>query len=399
MVKISRKDSKGRRLRDGETERKDGRYVYRFTDEKTGKRKNIYARDLAELRKKVKEEIGDGKQTDPATKKLTLNDLFDSYLTTKKVAPTTKVSYISIWNNHVRDELGIYKVTLLQKSDVEEFYLKMDEKGYSHSTIELIHNLLKPTLEKAVDDKIIDRNPVKCLPSNFGKPKEESIALTVEQQSQLMKFVKHNESYKVYYSMIAVMLGTGIRCGELIGLTWDDVDMKNKEININHQLQYKNLGDGYKFHVRPPKTDYGKRNIPMPSQVYDAFMQRRRLNEVLRCDKTVSIGNCKNFVFVNQKNEPFTPSSVNRILRNIVNAYNSMENLRQNEKLPAISAHTMRHTFCTRMVEKVTEPIQLKYIQLIMGHSDLSITLQIYTHITNVACIKKDMEKFDLLEI
>ena len=261
---MARKDNRGRNLKVGESQRKDGLYMYRYTDERTGKRVAIYDADLAALREKERQiarEMDDGIVTDRAAKKLTVNALFERYIESKKLADSTRSNYIATWNNRVRDESGGMKVVQVRPSHIRLFYSRLTKDGYSHSTIKLIHNLLYPSFEMAVDDDIIRKNPAKFSISDYGRQAEERIALTVLQQEKMLEFVKNNQVYNTYYPMLRIMLGTGVRCGELIGLTWEDVDVRTKAVSIDHQLIYKDLGDGYKFHISTPKTDSGIRTI------------------------------------------------------------------------------------------------------------------------------------------
>lgn len=397
MANISRKDSKGRKLKDGETERKDGRYMYRYTDKKDGRRHCIYANSLPELRDKEKEisfDIANGLQTGSDAKKLTINALFERYLSTRQIAGTTKSSYLSAWNNRVKNTIGNYKVVSVVNSDIRSFYSQMAEEGYSHGMIQLVHNLLSPAFEMAVNDGIIPRNPVKGALCNYGRAKEESVALTVSQQKRLMEFVKDSSYYNAYIPMLTIMLGTGMRCGELVGLTWNDVDMEKRKISVNHQLVYKNYGDGCMFHIHPPKTDSGTRIIPMSQKVYEAFLGQKRLNELLGRDENVKVENYSGFIFVTRNDRPFIPTSVNKVLYKIVNAHNRMEHIQEEEKLPSISAHTMRHTFCTRMSEN---GMDIKALQYIMGHANINITMQVYNHVTDMSRIEKEISKIDML--
>lgn len=106
---MARKDNRGRNLKVGESQRKDGLYMYRYTDERTGKRVAIYDADLAALREKERQiarEMDDGIVTDRAAKKLTVNALFERYIESKKLADSTRSNYIATWNNRVRDESG-----------------------------------------------------------------------------------------------------------------------------------------------------------------------------------------------------------------------------------------------------------------------------------------------------
>ena len=106
---VARKDNRGRNLRTGESQRKDGLYMYRYKDERTGRRLAVYSPDLAELRKKEKEiekDQSEGIMTDTQCKNMTLNDLFEIHMDTRKLAESTQANYRRMWNSLVRNELG-----------------------------------------------------------------------------------------------------------------------------------------------------------------------------------------------------------------------------------------------------------------------------------------------------
>ena len=393
----NRKDSKNRVLRNGETERKDGRYMYRYTDKKTGQRKTIYARDLPELREKEKSvlsDVEDNIRTGGNVKSLTVNDLFRHYLEIKEISDSTKVNYRSTWKNNVEDSIGRYKVVQVLPSDIKKLYSGLSQKGLAKSSIKRVHNLLHPVLEMAVDDDIIRRNPVKSVWGDYGREPEEKKALTVAQQKRLMEFVKSDTTYNAYCPMLTVMLGTGARCGELVGLTWDDVDMEKKEIHIRRTLVYKDYGDGLKLHVSTPKTKSGIRTIPMSDGVYNAFAQQKELNSLLGKDRNkFEVEGLQDFVFITRNGRPLLMCSVNKILSNIVKAVNAQG---QEETFPDISAHTMRHTFCTRMAEN---GMDIKVLQYLMGHANINITMQVYNHIADSSRIEKELARINALAV
>ena len=393
----NRKDSKNRVLRNGETERKDGRYMYRYTDKKTGQRKTIYARDLPELREKEKSvlsDVEDNIRTGGNVKSLTVNDLFRHYLEIKEISDSTKVNYRSTWKNNVEDSIGRYKVVQVLPSDIKKLYSGLSQKGLAKSSIKRIHNLLHPVLEMAVDDDIIRRNPVKSVWGGYGREPEEKKALTVAQQKRLMGFVKSDTTYNAYCPMLTVMLGTGARCGELVGLTWDDVDMEKKEIHIRRTLVYKDYGDGLKLHASTPKTKSGIRTIPMSDSVYHAFAQQKERNSLLGKDRNVfEIGGLQDFVFITRNGRPLLMCSVNKVLSNIVKAINAQG---QEETFPDISAHTMRHTFCTRMAEN---GMDIKVLPYLMGHANINITMQVYNHIADSSRIENELARINALAV
>ena len=217
--------------------------MYRYKDERTGRRPAAYSPDLAELRKNGKEiekDQSEGILTDTQCKNMTLNDLFEIHMDTRKLAESTQANYRRMWNSLVRNELGQMKVVQVRPSHVRLFYSRLSKQKYSHSTIKLIHNLLYPSFEMAVDDDIIRKNPAKDALGDNGEPAKEKMALTPSQQNRLLSFVEQSSVYNVYLPMLQIMIGTGCRCGELIGLTWAAGDMEKKEVSINCQLIYKN---------------------------------------------------------------------------------------------------------------------------------------------------------------
>ena len=176
----------------------------------------------------------------------------------------------------MRDEIGNIKVVQILPSHIKGFYSKLSKAGYAHSTIKNINTMIYPALEMAVDDDIIRKNPAKGSISDYGRPAKEREALSISQQEKLIDFVKQSNVYNVHYPMLMIMIGTGLRCGELIGLTWKDVDTRARRLNVDHQLIYKNLSDGCRFHISTPKTDSGIRVIPMTQEVQKAFEEQKK---------------------------------------------------------------------------------------------------------------------------
>ena len=399
----SRKDPQGRKLRDGESYRKEGRYSYRYTDKWTGKRRTVYAQDLPELREKEKQiakDMEDNILTDSAIRKMTLNTLFERYMATRKLAASTRSNYIGRWNNHVKDEIGNMKVVQILPSDIKAFYNRLSEKKYAKSTIKLIHNLLHPALEMAVDDKILRENPAKGTFGDYGKEAEEKEALTREQQERFLDFVKHSGIYNIYYPMFVIMIETALRCGELIGLTWDDVDIKKGKLSINHQLTYRNNGEGCRFYITEPKTSCGYRTIPMTELVKKAFKEQKEINFMLAKDKSIEVDGYSGFIFTAKSGRPLMPAAVNSVLYNIVAAYNKEEARRAKEEhrkaelLPKFSAHVLRHTGCTRMAEA---GMDVKVLQYIMGHARIEITMKVYNHLGDGERLEREIAKLDKL--
>lgn len=390
-----RKDRKGRVLQRGESQRKDGSYVYQYKDN-YGKRKSAYANNLSDLRKKEKQinrDLEDNINT--ARAEITLNEQFNKYMSLKtQIRNSTRQNYLGLWNGNLRDDdLGNRKICDIRKSDILKFYNSLSERGLKYSTIKAFDCMISPCLELAVDDDIIRKNPCKGCLGEFTKDADERISLTAQEQEVLLDFVRQSKMYSVYYPMLVFMIGTAVRCGEAIGLTWADVDFKNREISINHQLIYKKSGNSYGFYADTPKTDSGDRIIPMTKEVCKALKEQKEL-QLSRGWKTgIEIGGYSDFVFSTKNKRPIMPSAVNSMLLNIVNRHNQEKN--REMELPHISAHILRHTGCTRMAEAGMDP---KVLQYIMGHGQISVTMNIYNHVS-AERNKKEMNKLEKVRL
>lgn len=389
-----RKDNKGRVLQKGESQRKDGRYVYQYKDI-SGKRKCVYADTLSDLRKREKQinkDLDDNINTSSA--EITLNEQFERYMSLKlSLAKSTRENYFGLWKSRVRDSfIANKKLRDIKKSDILRFYNSLLEDGLKYTTIKAFNDLISPCLDLAVDDDIIRKNPCKGCLDGFSKDANERISLTKEEQEVFLEFIRQSKVYSAHYPLIMFMIGTAVRCGEAVGLTWDDVDFKNKEININHQLIYKKTGNSYGFYADRPKTDSGIRTIPMTTDVCKALIEQRQ-NQLSNGWRTnIEIDGYSDFVFSTKNRNPIMPSAVNNLLLNIVNRYNSTVG---EIEIPHISAHNLRHTGCTRMAEAGVDP---KVLQYIMGHSKISVTMEVYNHVS-AERNRKEMDKLEKIRL
>ena len=209
--------------------------------------------------------------------------------------------------------------------------------------------------------------------------------MTIAEQEKMMEFVENNSRYSVYYPMLAFALSTALRIGELAGLRWSDVDMKKNVVHIRRQLIYRNLGDGCQFYIQDLKTEAGRRDIPLTASARKSLIRQKEITLLLgKSAKQKEVDGVSDFVFTNSQGTPYAANAVNFVLDNIVKNYNKLEEIkaanehREPVLLPHISAHILRHTACTRLAESGLEP---KVLQYIMGHANLAVTMDIYTHL------------------
>ncbi len=398
MAGKKRADNKGRILCTGERQRpEDNRYLYRYFDS-TGKRRIIYALTLSELRKKEKQiqrDLQDG--IDISRSDMTLNQLFQMYMDNKTdLRESTRCNYISVWNNGLKDSvLGNMKIAQIRQIHIRSFYSELVKKRLSANMVKLYHNLIYPALELAVDSDIIRKNPAKDAKKGIGGTKKERTAMTIAEQGKLLDFIKGSDRYRIYYPMMVFALSTALRVGELTGLRWSDVDLKENIIHIRQQLIYRNLGDGCRFHVQDLKTEAGRRDIPLTASARKSLIRQKELSLLLGTKQKKEIDGITDFVFLNSLGNPYATNAINFMLKNMVDAYNRAEReaagreKREAEPLPHISAHILRHTACTRLAESGIDPKTLQYI---MGHSSIAVTMDIYNHVDTVR-VKNEMEK------
>ena len=404
MAKV-RKDLRGRSLRKGEVQRSsDKRYMYTYTNP-MGRRKFIYANDLAELREKeaklMKDQL-DGLDLYVAGK-ASVNDTFDRYMSTKyNLRESTKSSYLYTYDHYVRDTFGKKRIADIKYSDVLQFYYYLlNEVKISLGTLDTVHCLLHPTFQLAVRDEIIRNNPtdgvMKEISRESGENRGIRHALTVEQQRAFMEYIANHPIYYHWWPMFTVLLGTGCRIGEALGLRWQDLDYDKRTISINHSLSYYQKPESNKsvLRISQPKTEAGIRTIPMLDIVKDAFemLYEEQLENGFNESE---IDGMSGFIFCNRFGMVPNPQTVNHTIKRIANSYNADEVVRAKKErrdpiiLPNFSCHHLRHTFCTRLCENETN---LKVIQSIMGHRNIETTMDIYAEATE----EKKQESFENL--
>ena len=376
-----RRDNKGRILRTGESQRADGRYMYKYVN-RAGETKVVYSwklvatdrvpkgkRDDLSLREKEREiqrDLEDG--IDTKGKKMTLCELYAKKTAQRiNVKKNTLAGRKYLMDALKQDKLGSRSIDSIKPSDAKEWAVRMKEKGYGFKTISNYKRSLKASFYMAIEDDYVRKNPFDFqLSEVIDDDSESRQALSEEQEEQLLSFLQHDTVYQKYYDDVLILLKTGLRISELCGLTAQDLDFENHTINIDHQLLRNQEG----YYIETPKTKCGIRKVPMSEEAGKAF---QRVLKRKKTGKGIVIDGYRNFLFLNQKGMPMTACYYTSTLRNIVKKYNKCHD----EPLPKITPHILRHTFCTRLAQKNMNPKNLQYI---MGHSSIMITLNLYAH-------------------
>lgn len=378
-----RRDSKHRILHTGESIRANGKYQYKYMVD--GKPKFLYSLrlvptdpqpvgkqpclSLRELEKMVQQKLDS--KLDPMGKKMTVNELIDRYLQTRTdVKPNTLINYKFVKNLMEKEDFGSKKISEVKTSDEKLFLIKLQQDGKGSSTIKTVRGVLRPAFQMAMDDDIIVKNPFAFqLAGVVVNTEHTREAITKDQMRKFLKFVHDDSVYCKYYEVFYILFHTGLRISEFCGLTIKDIDLKNRIINIDHQFQ--RIGS-MEYHIESTKTNAGTRKLPMTEDVFRMF---QAILEDRPTDlPEIMVDGYAGFLFRDKNGMPEVALHWEHRLKNVVNRYNSIFRV----QLPKITPHICRHTYCSNMARSGMNPKTLQYL---MGHSEIGVTLNTYTHL------------------
>ena len=371
-----RKDKDRIVLKAGESQRPNGTYDYRWTGP-DGKRHAVYAKTLEELREKESQIQNDSFSGLKAEARcVTVNEMFDLWCQIKRgLKDNTFENYKYMYNLFVRPNFGKKRIYDLKKSEVKRFYNHLvDERNVQASTVDTIHTVLHQVLQMAVDDRYIANNPsdgvLKELKQSHIFKTEKRRGLTKPEQELLLTYLSTHPTYNHWYPIFAVLIGTGMRIGEICGLRWCDVDTVEGVIKVRHTLQRIYIIEGETRHTEllldTPKTANSVRDIPMSSELLKML---KSLNKVVN----------ENYYVISNDIKPIEP----RTYRNYY------KKLCKQLDIPELKFHGLRHSFATRCIESKAD---YKTVSVLLGHSNISTTLNLYVH-PNKEQKKKTIDK------
>lgn len=388
------------KLPKGITLRKDGLYMGRFKYQNEtytiyGKNAKKLEKQLAELRYEVEHGLkGKGDN-------MTLNAWFDVWLhdyKSKTVRESTMVRYTDQYNQYIKKELGLRLLSQIKPIMLQRHFNQMAAVDYSTKTIADTYNVLHSMFKLALQNNIIFRNPCDAVILPKTKEKDRRV-LTIEEQKEVLEHAKG----RICEPLVRVALGTGMRAGELQGLTWNDIDFKNREIRVNKTLVYirDRVNGKYYFKFQSPKTKSGSRTIPMQEDVFLALKRQRVQVKEMQIHATNwnQEPGFENLVFLNVTGRPRQGMDFRNDLDRIEKAINKDRKKQAKEQrkdfgpIPHFHPHSLRHTFATRCFEA---GIDAKTVQNYLGHASIAITMDLYTHVTEDKA-RAEMEKLNQL--
>ena len=379
-----RRDNRGRVLRFGESQRQDGRYAFKYKDS-DGSVKFVYSwrldkndrtpagkkRELSlrEKEKQIEHDLFDHIVSNGGD--YTVLELVKKYVSLKTgVRHNTEANYNFVINIIAKADFGKLRIDKVHLSDAKGWLIKLQKEGRGYSTIHSVRGVLRPAFQMAVDDDLIRKNPFNFeLASVIVNDSVTREAITRKQEREFLSFIQADEHFSRYYDGIYILFHTGLRISEFCGLTIGDIDFKEMRINVDHQLQRKR---DMTYVVEPTKTTSGTRMVPMTKEVADCF--RRILAKRIKPKVEPMIDGYTGFLFLDKNEMPMVALHWEKYFKHILDKYNSIYKV----QLPKITPHVCRHTFCSNMAKSGMNPKTLQYI---MGHSDISVTLNTYSHV------------------
>ena len=380
-----RRDNKNRILHNGESQRKDGRYMFKYVDE-NGKAKYFYSwrldnndvmprgkksePSLREKEKELEQNLFNGLVSDGAN--MTVLELVEKYLSLKTgVRHNTEANYKFVVNIIKKEAFGKKRIDKVKESDAKGWLIKLQDDGRGYSTIHTVRGVVRPAFQMAVKDDLIRKNPFEFqLATVVVNDSVTREAVSRADERRFLNFVKEDPHYCRYYEGMFILFNTGLRISEFVGLTMSDIDFENMKINVTHQLQRKR---DMEYIIEDTKTACGTRQVPMTEEVAECF--RRIIANRPHYKVEPIIDGYAGFLYLDKDNSPMVALHWEKYFQHALEKFNSI----YKDELPKITPHVCRHTFCSNMAKAGMNPKTLQYI---MGHADIGVTLNTYTHLS-----------------
>jgi integrase len=367
--------SKGRHGEGSVYQRKDGRWVAQFYLE-TGKKKCLYRKSEKEARAALRKALHELEQGTLATgPQQTLKVYLEHWLEQVQrptIRLSTYTSYRTVLDKHLIPCLGSIQLQRLAPQHVQAFYANKLQEGLSARRVRVFHALLHTALGNAVKWNLVARNVCDVVIPPVPK-RHEIRPLNQEQAKHFLQVVQEHK----LEALFTVALVTGMRRGELLGLHWQDLDLERGSIHVRRSI---NRVGTFGLIVSEPKTARSRRKIMLPHFVLEVLRRHHARQQERRVEAGIQWKE-KDIVFCNGYGGYREPSDVHRDFKRIL----------KEAELPNMRFHDLRHSAATLLLGMGVNP---KIVQELLGHSSISMTMDIYSHVLP-SMQQEAMDKFD----
>lgn len=394
-----RLDSKGRKLKTGESiEKGTGRYKYTYRDENNN-RKVVYSwtltandkvpagknqrsgESLREKEAKIQKDLIEGINSSGGN--MSLYDLMELYIKIrwKDVKATTQSGYRTQLNFMRNNAFGQRKIKDITESDAVLWFDELHEKhGKNYSSLQTLRGILRPAYTMAKKNHWVRDNAFDfpLLKKRYGGSRTRE-ALSRKDMKRFLDFVRYDKHFSMYFDGMYILFNTGLRISEFCGLTIDDLDFENHTIRVNKQLLRGMVNDTNTYYIEDTtKTTAGERFVPMSDDVEECFRRVISKRPVFKKEPTIKTLDKKlsvsGFLWFDKNKNVEVAQHWENHFRWALAKHNRI----YKDELSDVTPHVARHTFCSNMASAGMSPKMLQYI---MGHSEIGVTLNIYTHV------------------
>ena len=375
------KSLRGKECGKGICQRKDGLYSARFVSSE-GKRQVKCFSSLPEARNWLEDaKYADRHEDVFAPPDMTVTEWFEFWIShiVGDLAPNTKRNYRERYEYNVKPVIGKMRLTDVKPMHCKMVFNRM-EASYAGSTIRQTYIAMGKMFRAAVMNDMIQKHPMDGV--RYTKPvraPDDIHFLTRDEQIRFLEVAKRSRNYNQY----ALILETGVRTGEMIGLTWDAIDFEKRTLTVNKTLEFRH-GEQY-WRAGPPKTQHSYRTIPLTDRAYEILKEikdkrpwqkespllSQTLEYIDRRTGAISRLVMRDLVFINWRTgEPAKNSSYDTHLYKLCDEAG----------IEKFCMHALRHTYATRAIECGVQP---KVLQKLLGHASIKTTMDRYVHVTS----------------
>ena len=311
------------------------------------------------------------------------------------VKNSTILLYSLNYERYVKESIGNYLLKDIKTIHIQKIYNEMHRQGLSLGTIQIVNSVLNNLFSQAVKNDYLMKNP--CMGAILPKgEKKEPRVLTFYEQSLFLAAI----SGDFYEPLYQIALCTGLRIGELSALTWEDIDFEKKSLSVSRTLLYqKDYRTGeYGFRFQTPKSGSSKRIVPLipdAVQILKKHQKAQKVYTMTNREEWNPVTAMDNLIFTTRHGTPVQEAHMVKRLAAVTGKMNRLEKeiAAKENRMPYIieniTPHTLRHSFATRAFENGLAP---KTVQELLGHSNMNITMDLYTHVT-YDTKKREMQK------